>query len=185
MAMTRKMKLPGLKSVVKTQRGIKIWELRDEGASFAIAVSGQHLGQRALQRRHVHWRSRVAYSSRQVYPRPARKACYRWNPCAVSCVASAALRKVLATMQQHLSISLPRLGFTNALTQVRRGFEQRIGAIFPSTLDGSRVAARKYVSCEHPLHIYFNLGTWSMWPFLDARKHSRAGREMVACLLQW
>lgn len=42
------MKLPGLKWVVKPQRGTKIWKLRDEGASFAITVSGalyaQHLG---------------------------------------------------------------------------------------------------------------------------------------------
>lgn len=40
MVVTRKMKLPGLKWVVKPQRGTKIWKLRDEGASFAITVSG-------------------------------------------------------------------------------------------------------------------------------------------------
>lgn len=40
-AATRKMKLPGLKWVVKTRRGTKSWKLRDEGASFAITVSGE------------------------------------------------------------------------------------------------------------------------------------------------
>lgn len=42
MAVTRKMKLPGLKWVVKTQRGTKTWKLRDEGASVAITVCSVH-----------------------------------------------------------------------------------------------------------------------------------------------
>lgn len=58
MVVTRKMKLPGLKWVVKPQRGTKIWKLRDEGASFAITVYGA-----LYVRHHVHWRSGVAYDS--------------------------------------------------------------------------------------------------------------------------